>query len=484
MTSAHTMVRTRFAPSPTGLMHLGGLRTALYSFLIAKQLEGEFLLRIDDTDRERYVEGAVDGIIDILTTFHLAFDQRPIVQSERIETYKAAAAQLLDSDNAYTCFCTTEELDRMRTEQTATGKAPRYDRRCRYLSDEERAAKTNAGTAFVVRLKIPESGGVTIKDHIRGKVSFSYSEVDDQVIIKSDGYPTYHLANVVDDHDLQITHVIRGEEWLSSTPKHLFMYHAFGWDNHIPAFAHLPLILNTKRKKLSKRDGDISVRRFLDEGYLTDALVNVVALLGWNPKTTQEFFTLDELVKSFSLKGLHKAPAVFDHKRLDWFNAHYIKKMPISEFTSIAIPYLQQKDITTTSFTESQLQAAMKLEQSRVSRLKDVGEETSFYFQHTLDYDATLLPWKTSSPDSTRRILDEVKSLLQDVSDEEFAVAHLEKKLFEYIANASLGNGDVLWPLRVALTGQKNSPGPFECAELLGRERSLERIRIAIEKLS
>ena len=327
----YLMVRTRFAPSPTGLLHVGGLRAALFNFLFARKNKGIFILRIEDTDRARSVPGAVENLISTLKWAGISYDEGPdaggkngpYIQSQRLNLYKKYAQQLLKLGAAYRCFCSPQRLEEMRREQEAHKLAPRYDRKCLSLSA---SAADSLGAPFVIRQKIPGSGEVEWKDMVRGSISFECAAIDDQVILKSDGYPTYHLANVVDDHEMKITHVIRGEEWLSSTPKHILLYRAFGWD--IPQFAHLPLLLNKDRSKLSKRQGDVAVEEYIKKGYLAEAIVNFIALLGWHPggQETQEIFSLTELIEKFSLEKVHKAGAVFDLEKLDWIKWQWRRK--------------------------------------------------------------------------------------------------------------------------------------------------------------
>jgi glutamyl-tRNA synthetase len=344
-------VRVRFAPSPTGYLHVGGLRTALYNYLFARKHGGVFVLRIEDTDRTRYVEGAVQNLIDTLHWAGLEYDEGPLkggaygpyVQSERLDLYKQHAETLLQSGNAYRCFCTAQRLDEMRKSQEKRRISFKYDRTCLRLTPEQIGENVAKGIPFVVRMKVPDDATVKFHDVIRGNVEFASSQIDDQVIIKSDGYPTYHLANVVDDHLMNITHVIRGEEWLSSTPKHVLLYRYFNWD--LPQFAHLPLLLNPDRSKLSKRQGDVAVEDYRKKGYLPEALVNFVALLGWNPGTEQDIFTLNELVEQFSLEHVNKAGAIFDQKKLEWMNAVHLRRMKNEEIANLLSPLLKEPSI-------------------------------------------------------------------------------------------------------------------------------------------
>ncbi|MEO5956551.1 MAG: glutamate--tRNA ligase, partial [Nitrospiraceae bacterium] len=328
------MVRVRFAPSPTGFVHVGSLRTALYNFLFARHHGGVHILRVEDTDRTRYVEGAVENLLRTMEWVGITFDEGPMqggeygpyTQSERTEMYRNYSDELIKNGKAYSCFCTAERLDEVRKQMQASGQPPMYDRHCRNLTEEEVEVKKEAGIPHVVRLRIPLGETVTFNDLVRGDVSFDSKTIDDQVLLKSDGFPTYHLANVIDDYKMKITHVIRGEEWLSSTPKHVLLYRAFGWEDSMPKFAHLPLLLNPDRSKLSKRQGDVAVEDFREKGYLPDALINFVALLGWNPSATEEIYSMEELIKTFDLEKVNKAGAVFGKEKLDWMNAEYIRK--------------------------------------------------------------------------------------------------------------------------------------------------------------
>ena len=333
-------VKTRIAPSPTGIIHIGNLRTALYNYLFAQQNGGEFLLRVEDTDRERFVEGATEKVLETLKWVGLQWGNKdPIIQSQRVEIYKKHAQQLVDSGKAYYCFCTPERLTEMREERQAKKLPPRYDGQCRNLSAEEVEDKLKADEKYVIRLKVPENEEIEFNDTVYGKIKYNSSDIDDQVLIKSDGFPTYHLAVVVDDHEMEITHVMRGEDWLPSTPKHVLLYKAFGWE--MSEFIHLPNILGENKKKLSKRTGDVSVESFKEQGYLPEALINYLALLGWNPGTEQELFSLEELIESFDIKKVHKAGAIFDIKKLDNINGQYIRKLDIKKLVELCLPYLK-----------------------------------------------------------------------------------------------------------------------------------------------
>jgi len=365
------MIKTRFAPSPTGYLHVGGLRTALYAYLFARQNKGIFALRIEDTDQKRYVEGAVESLQNALKFFDLNWDEGPIFQSKRTEIYMKYAKQLVEGGHAYPCFCTAERLDEMRKQQEANKQPPKYDRLCLNLSKEECRVRAEAGEPYVIRQRIPQEL-LIFNDLVRGEMKFHGKDVDDQVLIKSDGYPTYHLANVVDDHEMEVTHVIRGEEWLPSTPKHVWLYQAFGWTP--PAFAHLPLLLNPDRSKLSKRQGDVAAEDFLKRGYLKEAMINFIAFLGWNPGTEEEFFTLDELVDRFSLDRVQKAGAVFNLEKLDFLNGHYMRAKSIEELAALVKPWLEETDwFSKTKFAEADYLRFLASVQPRMKTLADAA---------------------------------------------------------------------------------------------------------------
>jgi nondiscriminating glutamyl-tRNA synthetase len=486
-------VRTRFAPSPTGYVHLGSLRSALYEYLFARQNGGVFFLRIEDTDQTREVPGAVENLLKVLKWAGIEPDEGiflnsrgeasqkgkfgPYMQSKRLGLYLKYAKILVDKDLAYYCFCTPERLEVLRHEQEETGRPTRYDGLCKQLSQGEIKKKIANGENCVIRMKMPVAREIEFADIIRGKVKINSNDLDEQVLLKADGFPTYHLAHVVDDHLMKTTHVIRGEEWLPSTPKHLILFEYFGWQ--APQYAHLPLILNPDKSKLSKRQGDVAVEDYRDKGYLPEALINYVALLGWNPGTDQEIFSLPKLIKNFSLSKVHKAGAVFDIRKLDWINGAYIKKLPNKKFVQLALPFLKNRlgelpqDID--------LDKIFKIEQERIDKLSDMGEGIGFFFTDELDYDAKLLVWKKSDQTATAKNLELLYDKLNN--DGDWSKENLEKSLLEFIKNRGLSNGEMLWPLRVALTGQEKSPTPFEVAEILGKGKTIKRIKGAIEKL-
>ena len=485
-------IKTRFAPSPTGYLHVGGLRTALYAYLVARKNNGKFVLRIEDTDQSRYVEGAVEKLISTLKNVGIDYDEGPTfennevvekgdfgpyTQSKRFDLYKKYAQELINNDLAYYCFCTSEELDEMRTRQEKRGEAPMYNEQCRKLTQEEIDKNLADGKPYVVRLKIPEEGELKFDDKVRGEVKFNYGNIDDQVLLKSDGFPTYHLANVVDDHLMGINLVIRGEEWLPSTPKHIFLYECFGWD--IPRFAHIPLILNPDKSKLSKRQGDVAVEDYLTKGYLPEALLNFIAFLGWNPGDERELFSLKELIEEFSLERVRKSGSIFDTKKLDWLNGQYIRKMDLEKLTQLCLPYLKQKNITKDHNLAKKI---VWLEQERLTRLDEVGDKTQFLLADKLDYSPELLIWKKSGKDDAIEKLILAKNILQKNKANDNSLENITQALLPVAKEVGVGN--FMWPLRIALTGQEASPGPFEVASVLGVEKTLERIEKAIDLLS
>ncbi len=476
-------IRLRFAPSPTGFLHIGNLRSALFGYLLAKKWNGKFLLRVEDTDQKREVDGAVESLINILKWIGVEFDEGPgiggkygpYIQTERLETYNKYSAQLLADDKAYRCFCTEDRLAKMRQDQEANKQAPRYDRVCRNLSHEESEARVKAGEKFVIRQKMPLEGEIMVKDELRGEIKFKASDLDDHVLIKSDGIPTYQFANIVDDHLMEISHVTRGDEWLPSFPKNILLYQAFGWTP--PKFIHLPLILNKTGGKLSKRQGDVFVEQYRDKGYLPEAIVNFCVLLGWHPKNDKEIWNLSELKKEFDLDGMGVSPAIFDTDKLDYFSAYYLRQKSISELAKLCLPYLEAAGL---SIKSEKLSKIVALAQDRLKKISDIVELTNFIFLLP-QYEKNLLAWKSVPLEESKNKLAEIKTELEKISEGNWTKEYLETHLLVWIKNNNGKNGDYLWPLRVALTGLKNSPGPFEVAGALGREESLLRIKIALE---
>ncbi|MDP3057751.1 MAG: glutamate--tRNA ligase [bacterium] len=491
-------IRTRFAPSPTGYLHIGGIRTALYAYLLAKHFGGKFLLRIEDTDQTRFVKGSILDIFNSLKWARIEPDEYPLydanesyvrdegkfgpyVQSQRLDIYKKYAQKLIKKGKAYYCFCAPERLEKMRAEQNAKKQPTRYDRMCRNLSAGEVEKKLKSGARYVIRFKTPVTGNTQLNDLIRGAVQFNNSLIDDYILQKSDGFPTYHLASVIDDHFMEISHIIRGEEWLSTAPIHVMLYEAFGWQS--PFFAHLPNILGEDKKKLSKRTGDVAVSQYIEKGYLAEAVINFILLLGWNPGTEKEIFTLEEMIENFTLDKVGKSGAIFDLKKLDWMNGSYIRKMDIAKLTELCLPYLINSGCIKDTEKKANFEWIKKviaLEQERMKKLSDIAETTKYFFVDIPEYDAALLKWKKSTLEKTKENLTEIKKILENLPEEKFNKTDLEitlKPLME-----KLGVGDTLWPLRVALSGAKFSPSPFEIAEVLGKEKVLERIKAGVEK--
>jgi glutamyl-tRNA synthetase len=476
-------VITRFAPSPTGYLHIGSLRTALYNYLFARAQGGEFLLRIEDTDQSRYIEGASEKIQESLLWAGLAWDNEEIwYQSERKETYKKYVDRLLEKKKAYYCFCSPERLAEMRRDQQRRGEAPRYDRECLHKSQEEKEKRLADGEKAVVRFLVPEEAGhIEFRDAIRGKISTKLELIDDQVILKSDGFPTYHLASVVDDHLSGVTHVIRGEEWLPSTPKHILLYQSFGWE--VPIFSHLPLLLNPDRSKLSKRQGDVSVEDYMNKGYLPQALVNYVALLGWNPGagSTQEMFSLEELERVFSLGQINKAGAVFDIKRLDWMNGQYIKSEDPEILFQLSLPFWEQffegNGFKRDDFDASFLKRVFAIERERLQKLSDVGRDTAFFFSFS-GVDKEMLRFKDANDENIQRNLSRSLEVLKKIEENDWTRENLQQFLLTHCDDDK--RGEFFWPLRVALTGERQSPPPHEVAWVIGKEETLERIKNAL----
>ncbi len=490
---AMSAVRVRYAPSPTGFLHIGGLRTALYNELFAKRNKGTFILRIEDTDRTRYVEGATENLVRSLMACGVAPDEGvmfkpngslgekgdhgPYVQSKRQEIHRDYADKLVEMGKAYPCFCTEQELKTMRDEQSAAGLPTRYDRRCRQIGVEQAKRRIEAGEEHVIRLAVPLKGDVTFTDAIRGDVTFEWKQVDDQVLIKSDGMPTYHLAATSDDHDMEISHVFRGEEWLASTPKHLFIAECFGWTS--PIYAHLPLLLNSDRSKLSKRQGDVAVEDYLAKGYLPEALINFVALLGWNPTGDREIYTHDELREMFDLEKVNKGGAVVNFEKLDWLNGQYLRAMKEEDYLELAGGWLREK-----TDDAALMDRVALLVRERVAKLADLPELAAPFFANRGELDATLIPWKTQEPTDAKEKLEVLLDELKELNEPAWHTpASLETYVKTLIEKRGWGNGEVLWPLRVALSGQKQSPGPFELLWALGKERAFARIEHAIKLL-
>lgn len=476
-----TQVRTRFAPSPTGFMHLGGLRTALYCYLFTRKYKGTFILRIEDTDQERFVEGATQVIYDTLHGCGITWDEgpdiggpaAPYVQSERKDSYLPFARKLIASGHAYYCFCTKDDLAKRREAAEAKGETWKYDKHCLGLGAEEIQARLAAGLPYVVRQNTPLSGNSDFDDLVYGRITAANETLDDMVLIKADGMPTYNFANVIDDHLMGITHVIRGMEYLSSTPKYNLLYKALGWE--IPEYIHLPTVMRDSQHKLSKRDGDAYYSDFIKKGYLTEALINYLALVGWNPGDEREFFTMEELIEAFSVEGLSKSSAIFDINKLTWFNAEYIRKLDPEEYFKLAKPWFDEA----LEGMDLDYHRLAELMQGRTEVFNRIPEMISFLKVRPL-FDVALYDNKKqkSSLDSTPKALDLSGQLLGQVTD--WTEQNIHEALIPGIAAAGLKNGTVLWPLRIALSGLLSTPGgAIEIAYLLGREETFSRLASA-----
>ena len=479
-------VRTRFAPSPTGRMHVGNLRTALYAYLIAKHEGGDFILRIEDTDQERYVEGAVDIIYRTLEKTGLLHDEGPekdggvgpYVQSERQAQgiYLEYAKKLIEKGEAYYCFCDKERLESLR--QTVAGKEIIvYDKHCLHLSKEEIEEKLAAGVPYVIRQNNPQTGTTTFHDEIYGDITVDNAELDDMILIKSDGYPTYNFANVVDDHLMGITHVVRGNEYLSSSPKYNRLYEAFGWD--VPVYVHCPLITNEEHQKLSKRCGHSSYEDLIEQGFLTEAVVNFVALLGWSPADNREIFSLEELVKAFDYHHMSKSPAVFDYTKLKWMNGEYIKAMDFDSYFEMAEPYIR-KVIT----RDYDIRKIAEMVKTRIEIFPDI-ENLIDFFEELPEYDTAMYTHKKmkTTEESSLEVLTEILPVLE--AQQDYSNDALYQTLCDFVAEKGCKNGYVLWPVRTAVSGKQMTPaGATEIMEIIGKEESLKRIRTGIALLT
>ncbi len=481
-------MRTRFAPSPTGLLHVGGLRTALFSWLVAKQSGGTFILRIEDTDREREVPGALENILQALEWAGLSPDEGvvledgvvsqkgghgPYIQSQRFDIYKEHADMLLKSGHAYHCFCTAQRLEEMRNAQAARHQAPMYDRMCLKLSPDDIQKKIEAGEPHVLRLKVPHHETIEHFDEIRGKVSFQGHTIDDQVLLKSDGFPTYHLANVVDDHHMKIDLVLRGEEWLSSLPKHILLFRAFGWEP--PKYAHVSLLLNPDRTKLSKRQGSVSVQEYIDKGYLPEALLNFIALLGWNPGTVQEMFTLEELKQAFSLDRVQSAGAVFDTAKLDWLQGQWMRKLTIEEFVKRIKDQVVEKHPAATNDEHFHKKAA--LIQERITFFHEAPDMLGYFYEEpTASVELLANAKQKVTPEILPAILELLQNTLSGIDESNWNEEHLLATFRSLTETSGYKLGQMLWPLRAALTGRDYSPGAIEVATMLGKKETLKRI--------
>lgn len=478
------MIRTRFAPSPTGYMHIGNLRTALYTYLIAKKENGKFILRIEDTDTERYVDSAVDIIFNVLKDTGLNYDEGPnvggdfgpYIQSERKHLYESYAEQLVKEGHAYYCFCTDERLAKLREEATKNNTVFKYDKHCLHLSKEEIDEKIKNNEPYVIRQNNPLEGSTTFNDILYGEITVPNFELEDMILLKTDKMPTYNFANVIDDHLMKITHIVRGKEYLSSAPKYQRLYEAFSWE--VPMYIHCPHIMKNETEKLSKRNGDASYNDLIEKGYLSEAIINYIALLGWSPDSNEEFFTLEELINNFDYNNISKSSSIFDIKKLTWMNSEYIKKMDHNKFHNIATKYYDK--------LPNQIDKVMLSEmiQSRLEVINQIPEIIDFLI--TLpDYDLSIFEHKKmkTTIESSKMILEEILPLLSNTDD--YSIDNINSLLSSYISEKSYKNGFVLWPIRCALSGKTSSPGgASELSYLLKKEETLNRISIAIEKLS
>ncbi len=492
MSKINNKIRTRFAPSPTGYLHIGSLRTALYAYLLAKKNSGTFILRIEDTDQDRFVPGSVEKLITTLDNFGLHSDEGvmldgdkissrgdfgPYIQSERLKNYQAAAQKLVDDNKAYYCFCSEERIEKVREAQRVQKQVPKYDGFCRNIDPTEASKRLKIGDKAVIRYKVTPNTEVVCEDKIHGQIVVKTDDMDDFIILKSDGFPTYHLANVVDDHDMEISHVIRGQEWIPTFPRHVLIYQALGYE--MPEFVHLSLLLNPDHSKLSKRQGDVAAEDFLQHGYLPQAFLNYIALLGWNPGTEQEIFSLPDLIKEFSLDKINKPGAIFDRQKLDWFNAEYIRKIVSSggdehdSLVAVSKKYLPGHEVRTAD--------VLKLFSSRINKLEELSNLSEFLWTIP-EYDVNKLVFKKSTSENTKKGLELALQALS-VTKINWTAENLNKILLDIVTENKLTPGDVFWPIRFALSGLDKSPSPVEILEFLGQEESLKRIALAQSKL-
>lgn len=478
-------VRVRFAPSPTGAPHIGNLRTALFNWLWARHNDGKFILRVEDTDQAREVDNGLELIMESLRFLGMDWDEGPDIggaygpyhQSERLAIYQKYAGELIEKGAAYYCYCTPEELKQMRQEQEARGEATRYDRRCRYLTAAQRAEREAKGLPRVVRLAVPLEGSTTLPDFIHGDITIPNADVDDQVLLKSDGFPTYHMAVVVDDHLMEITHVMRGDEWISSFPKHILLYNAFGWTP--PQFGHMPVVLGPDKKKLSKRHGATSITQFRDEGYLVEALVNFMALLGWAYDGERELFSRAELIQAFTLAHIHSSPAVFDRAKLDWMNGYYIRGLETGDLAKRLLPFLTRAGI------EADLETVTKiapLAQERLKRLDEIAPLVDFIFQDEISYDAKMLLGNKMNAAESLNALRSAGEVLDnfDSFDDEHA---LEKELRAASEKLNLKPAQFFGILRVAVTGKIVTPPLVGTMKVMGKKKVMERVEKALREL-
>ncbi|MBP8688905.1 glutamate--tRNA ligase [Patescibacteria group bacterium] len=501
------MVRTRFAPSPTGFLHIGGLKTALFAYLFARKNNGSFILRIEDTDQNRYVKGGMEQIIWSLKWVGISYDEGPdvggqygpYIQTQRKDIYQKFAIELINRGFAYYCFCSSERLNELRKYQNEHHLPSKYDRHCLNLSKEEIKKRIENGEKYVIRMKIPDNEIIKFHDLIKGDVEFNSNELDDQILIKSDGLPTYHFAVVIDDHLMNITHVIRADEWLSSTPKHILLYRYFGWD--IPQYVHVPPILGQDgKKKLSKREGSVSVNQFAEAGYLREGLINYLALLGWNPGTTEEIFTIDDLINKFDLNKCQKAGAIFDPKRLDWINGQHIRKMTLEDFSNRVIEYVENykkddKRFAKVLDSNDLVSRFMIIEKQRINKLSEIEDDLYMLdFDYKYDINGIFNAKMGVDKDNIKDILEKSIDFIQNKliinysvrEDEESKMKEeesIKQQFISFITDLKLKNGQVLWPIRFALSGKDKSAGVFELVWAIGKDETIKRINASIAKL-
>ena len=478
--------RVRFAPSPTGFLHIGGLRTALYNYLFVKNQNGKIILRIEDTDRKRYVEGAVENLLETLEWAGIDFDEGPRIggesepyfQSQRLDIYKKYADELISKGKAYYAFDTPERLQHLREQQQKLNQQTMYDKFALTLSQDEVEKKLENSETFVVRLNVQPNETVVVDDLIRGKVEFDTNTVDDQVLIKSDGFPTYHLANVVDDHLMEITHVIRGEEWLSSTPKHVLLYEFLGWEK--PVFAHLPLLLNPDKSKLSKRQGDVAVEDYRNKGYLKEALINFVALLGWNPGDEQEVFTMKELINKFSLERVHKAGAVFNIEKLNWLNAEHLRSKPYDELLLMLKDELSKSYYKDNVLDDDYLLLIIEAMKPRVSFVNEFITKCTYFYTEPTEYDEHVIKkrWKDDTSEQLIKLRDNIAQLDNPVKED------FENALTKTSEELNIGKGKLIHPVRLALSGIGTGPGVYDLLNIIGKDKSIERINHALKVIN
>ncbi|MFM1572320.1 glutamate--tRNA ligase [Helcococcus ovis] len=487
-------VRVRFAPSPTGYVHIGGLRTALYNYLFARHEKGKFILRIEDTDRTRYVEGALENLIEVLQWAGLDYDEGvfldenrniyekgqygPYIQSDRVKEgiYDKHIKKLIDEDKAYYCFCTADRLNNLREQQKADGKMPKYDGLCRGISKEEAQKRVDAGEPHVVRLKLPANKDIQFNDAIKGHLSINTNDMDDQVLIKTDGFPTYHFAVVIDDHDMKITHVVRGDEWVSSTPKHVYLYEALGWE--APTYVHLPTVLGKDKKKLSKRNADVSVEDFKQKGYLRDALINYIALVGWSPETNQEILSHDELVKQFSFERVSRSGGVFDEDKLDWVNSHYIKELSDSELAAELKPYLVECGYISEDKSIEELEEIAATFKTSLNKFSEIVKQTDFIFadyQNGVFYDEVK---ENINSEDAKKVLTTLKVIVENEGMNEELAKSVMKRIQK---ETGIKGKSLFFPVRSALSGSEHGPEMVHIFMILGKEGILNRLNYVLE---